>query len=193
MSLACLLFFSCQKAVSHWLVILQSWSLIGFTQHTYRSMLRSVPLLRISWGLSDVDTSRLCPNLIHLIYKRLFGEQFMYCSHFALVHCRFGQGLKIIHFIGAAKPWLQPFNTETSLVQVSGESHHIREFVQFWWDMFCTRVHPSLSSEMVCYSHTRIYSLLQLTSSKRFCQFILWTRGRRNSETGKFLTRIKSQ
>lgn len=61
---------------------------------------------------------------------------------------QFGQGLKIVHFIGAAKPWLQPFNTETSQVSVAGESRHVHQFVQFWWDLFCTHVHPSLNSQM---------------------------------------------
>ncbi|XP_046672974.1 mucin-2-like isoform X2 [Homalodisca vitripennis] len=61
---------------------------------------------------------------------------------------QYGQGLKIIHFIGTAKPWLQPFNTETGLASVSGVSQNITQFVQLWWDLFCTSVHPSLSTEM---------------------------------------------
>uniref|UniRef100_A0A1B6M9I6 glycogenin glucosyltransferase n=1 Tax=Graphocephala atropunctata TaxID=36148 RepID=A0A1B6M9I6_9HEMI len=61
---------------------------------------------------------------------------------------QYGQGLKIIHFIGTAKPWLHPFNTETGLASVSGGSQNITQFVQLWWDLFCTSVHPSLSTEM---------------------------------------------
>ena len=59
---------------------------------------------------------------------------------------RFREGVKIIHFIGPAKPWLQPFDTETRLARVSGDSANIGNYVQLWWDLFCTHVHPHLST-----------------------------------------------
>lgn len=61
----------------------------------------------------------------------------------ALKH--YGQDLKIIHFIGAAKPWLQHFNFETRTVDAPD---HIRGLLQLWWDIFVGQVHSNLDSSM---------------------------------------------
>ncbi|CAG9796802.1 unnamed protein product, partial [Diatraea saccharalis] len=62
----------------------------------------------------------------------------------ALKH--YGQNLKIIHFIGATKPWLQQFNWESRSVDAPD---HLREFLQIWWDLFVGQVHPQLDVSMV--------------------------------------------
>ncbi|XP_039757720.1 uncharacterized protein LOC120632017 isoform X3 [Pararge aegeria] len=61
----------------------------------------------------------------------------------ALKH--YGQNLKIIHFIGAAKPWLQQFNWQTRSVDAP---EHLREFLQLWWDLFVGQVHSQLDTAM---------------------------------------------
>ncbi|KAM3967781.1 uncharacterized protein ACR2FA_011318 isoform 2-T3 [Aphomia sociella] len=61
----------------------------------------------------------------------------------ALKH--YGQNLKIIHFIGAAKPWLQQFNFESRTVEAP---EHLREFLQLWWDLFVSQVHTQLDVAM---------------------------------------------
>ncbi|KAG6446732.1 hypothetical protein O3G_MSEX004575 [Manduca sexta] len=61
----------------------------------------------------------------------------------ALKH--YGQNLKIIHFIGAAKPWLQQFNWESRHVDAP---EHLREFLQLWWDLFVSQVHSHLDVSM---------------------------------------------
>ncbi|XP_026732195.1 glycogenin-2-like isoform X4 [Trichoplusia ni] len=61
----------------------------------------------------------------------------------ALKH--FGQNLKIIHFIGAAKPWLQQFNFESGSVDAPD---HIRGLLQLWWDIFVGHVHSQLDTGM---------------------------------------------
>ncbi|KPJ09387.1 Glycogenin-1 [Papilio machaon] len=62
----------------------------------------------------------------------------------ALKH--YGQNLKIIHFIGAAKPWLQQFNWQSRSVDAPD---HLRELLQLWWDLFVSQVHPLLDTTMV--------------------------------------------
>ncbi|XP_021200487.3 uncharacterized protein LOC110383870 isoform X2 [Helicoverpa armigera] len=62
----------------------------------------------------------------------------------ALKH--YGQNLKIIHFIGAAKPWLQQFNFESGSVDAP---EHIRGLLQLWWDIFVGDVHSQLDTGMV--------------------------------------------
>ncbi|XP_013149537.1 PREDICTED: uncharacterized protein LOC106111891 isoform X2 [Papilio polytes] len=62
----------------------------------------------------------------------------------ALKH--YGQNLKIIHFIGAAKPWLQQFDWQSRSVDAPD---HLRELLQQWWDLFVSQVHPLLDTTMV--------------------------------------------
>ncbi|KOB78165.1 Glycogenin-1, partial [Operophtera brumata] len=64
----------------------------------------------------------------------------------ATVLSSFGQDLKIIHFIGAAKPWLQHFNFESRTVDAPD---HIRGLLQLWWDIFVGQVHSQLDATMV--------------------------------------------
>ncbi|XP_028032572.1 calphotin-like isoform X1 [Bombyx mandarina] len=61
----------------------------------------------------------------------------------ALKH--YGQNLKIIHFIGAGKPWLQRFNWESRSVDAPG---YLQEFLQLWWDLFVSQVHAQLDHSM---------------------------------------------
>ncbi|XP_013149540.1 PREDICTED: cell surface glycoprotein 1-like isoform X4 [Papilio polytes] len=61
----------------------------------------------------------------------------------ALKH--YGQNLKIIHFIGAAKPWLQQFDWQSRSVDAPD---HLRELLQQWWDLFVSQVHPLLDTTM---------------------------------------------
>ncbi|RZF46156.1 hypothetical protein LSTR_LSTR012137 [Laodelphax striatellus] len=72
---------------------------------------------------------------------------------------QFRDKLKIIHFIGATKPWLQPFDTEAGLSRVSSDTlaQSQSDFIQLWWNIFCTSVHPSLSANM---SHQRLSYVL---------------------------------
>jgi len=59
---------------------------------------------------------------------------------------RFGHNVKVIHFIGAVKPWHVGFNTATRTLQ--GEVGESREFIQQWWNVFMNRVHPHLPDVM---------------------------------------------
>ncbi|XP_050674286.1 glycogenin-1 isoform X3 [Leptidea sinapis] len=61
----------------------------------------------------------------------------------ALKH--YGQDLKIIHFIGAAKPWLQQYNFESRSVDAP---EHLKGFLQLWWDLFTSQVHTQLDTTM---------------------------------------------
>lgn len=61
---------------------------------------------------------------------------------------QFGDDVRIIHFIGITKPWLQYFDTLTGIVQPSMESAHLQPLLQLWWNIFCEKVHPHLSPVM---------------------------------------------
>lgn len=55
---------------------------------------------------------------------------------------RFGKDIKIVHFIGATKPWQVPYR---SSFQTSVASEH----VDLWWDILSNQVMPHLSTSMV--------------------------------------------
>lgn len=64
---------------------------------------------------------------------------------------RFGEDVRIIHFIGITKPWLQYFDTLTGVVQPPPGSVHLQPLLQVWWNIFCEQVHPQLSPSMVSF------------------------------------------
>lgn len=70
------------------------------------------------------------------------------CYSYLPAFKQFGTDVKIVHFIGATKPWLQYFNTESKQVQPGGDMSHLKEVLQKWWDIFCNLVHSNLTSEM---------------------------------------------
>ncbi|XP_015524820.1 titin isoform X2 [Neodiprion lecontei] len=61
---------------------------------------------------------------------------------------QFGENVRIIHFIGATKPWLQYFDTETSTVHPPSGCNHLQPLLQLWWNIFCENVYPKLSPVM---------------------------------------------
>ncbi|XP_044764653.1 uncharacterized protein LOC123321268 isoform X3 [Coccinella septempunctata] len=62
---------------------------------------------------------------------------------------QFGKDIKIIHFIGNAKPWLQYFDTESKTVRPSRDLGHLEPILQMWWNIFCSMIHPNLSTDMI--------------------------------------------
>lgn len=105
----------------------------------YRSSTTCVPLQRtpISPHLNSKRSRSFVTikSLLHSLILRL--------------HPRFGDDVRIIHFIGITKPWLQYFDTLTGTVQPPSGSAHLQPLLQLWWNIFCERVHPQLSPSMV--------------------------------------------
>lgn len=65
------------------------------------------------------------------------------------ISSRFKRDVKIVHFIGATKPWHHPYNTADHHVQPLPESGHSQEFLQLWWDIFMQTTQPSLDPNLV--------------------------------------------
>ncbi|XP_015126146.1 fibrous sheath CABYR-binding protein isoform X2 [Diachasma alloeum] len=61
---------------------------------------------------------------------------------------QFGEDVRIIHFIGSTKPWLQYFDSLTGEVQPAPGSNHLQPLLQLWWNIFCESVHRELSPVM---------------------------------------------
>ncbi|GFS13913.1 glycogenin-1, partial [Elysia marginata] len=57
---------------------------------------------------------------------------------------QFRNNVKVAHFIGAVKPWHQPFNSATGQVSVLPDTGHSQEFLQVWWNIFMESVQPHI-------------------------------------------------
>ncbi|CAO1334981.1 unnamed protein product [Diamesa hyperborea] len=90
------------------------------------------------WSTSD-STKRL-----PFLYNTASTATYSYLPAFK----KFNQEIKIIHFIGETKPWLQHFNSLSKQVNTPQGYSHLQGFLQLWWDLFCEKVHPELNEEM---------------------------------------------
>ena len=61
---------------------------------------------------------------------------------------RFGQGVKVVHFIGAVKPWNAAFNRATHSLEGAGGGQPT-DFLQQWWRVFLDQVYPRLNDILV--------------------------------------------
>lgn len=70
------------------------------------------------------------------------------CYSYLPAFKQFGQNVKILHFIGQVKPWLLNFDSSSKTAYAPQGYGHIGEYLQQWWNIFCSDVHPSLTTEM---------------------------------------------
>ncbi|XP_071441587.1 glycogenin-1 isoform X2 [Hetaerina americana] len=90
------------------------------------------------WATKDI--SRHLP----FIYNMCSSAVYSYLPAFK----KFGETVRIAHFIGACKPWMQTFDSEAQQVRASPGQEHQLMLLQLWWDIFCRNVHPHLTGEM---------------------------------------------
>ncbi|GAB1859579.1 glycogenin glucosyltransferase [Camponotus japonicus] len=90
------------------------------------------------WASKDISKH------LPFIYNMCSTATYSYLPAFK----QFGDDVRIIHFIGITKPWLQYFDTLTGVVQPPSGSVHLQPLLQLWWNIFCEQVHPQLSPSM---------------------------------------------
>lgn len=90
------------------------------------------------WASKDISKH------LPFIYNMCSTATYSYLPAFK----QFGDDVRIIHFIGITKPWLQYFDTLTGVVQPPSGSMHLQPLLQLWWNIFCEQVHPQLSPSM---------------------------------------------
>ena len=59
--------------------------------------------------------------------------------NFALLSFRFGKDAKVVHFLGAVKPWHHFFDTQTSQVHIkegNSSTEGAKQFIQMWWEIY---------------------------------------------------------
>jgi len=61
------------------------------------------------------------------------------CYSYAPAYKRFGSDVKIVHFLGAIKPWQHFYNTEAKQVKLLTNARYSgadEKFIQLWWDCY---------------------------------------------------------
>jgi glycogenin glucosyltransferase len=86
------------------------------------------------WSTKDISKH------LPFIYNMVASASYSYLPAYK----RFGQNVKIIHFIGATKPWLVAFDSQGEPLVGNTESH-TKNHLQLWWQIFSTEVKPLLT------------------------------------------------
>lgn len=99
---------------------------------------------------------------------------------------RFGKDVKIVHFLGPIKPWMQDFNVVTGRVEPDDLTQHSQEHLQMWWNIFTKHVQPGLTEECkgLAGALSRMYidapsgeRSITTTSYDSFARQYAWERG----------------
>ncbi|KAL3847671.1 hypothetical protein ACJMK2_018571 [Sinanodonta woodiana] len=90
------------------------------------------------WSTKDI--ARHLPFVFNVVSQAFYS----YLPAFK----QFRQNVKIVHFIGATKPWHHTYNTTLGKVTALPGTGHDSEFLQMWWDIFMETVQPFLDSSL---------------------------------------------
>jgi len=60
---------------------------------------------------------------------------------------KFGQDVKVCHFLGPLKPWHHDFDAMNAKVVPVGQNYHVTTFLQQWWNIYRTCVFPYLNQK----------------------------------------------
>jgi len=91
-----------------------------------------------SWSTTDINKH------LPFTYNVVSQSFYSYLPAFK----QFYNDIKVVHFIGAVKPWHQPYNSRTGTVSALPGSGHSEEFLQKWWALFMECVHPNLDPNL---------------------------------------------
>jgi len=86
------------------------------------------------WAHKDISKH------LPFVYNMVASATYSYLPAFK----QFGQSVKIVHFIGANKPWLVHFDTQGEAILGSTEKH-ICSYLVLWWQIFSTEVKAVIS------------------------------------------------
>ena len=82
----------------------------------------------------------------------------------------FGNNVKIVHFIGATKPWLVSFDEAGNALLADSEKHsHLH--LKLWWQIFNNLVRPQLNKQVASSENTvscKMSGILQEILTKLF-------------------------
>uniref|UniRef100_T1IZS8 glycogenin glucosyltransferase n=1 Tax=Strigamia maritima TaxID=126957 RepID=T1IZS8_STRMM len=91
---------------------------------------------------SDWATKDIAKHL-SFIYNMTSSAAYSYSPAYQA----FGKNVKIVHFLGAIKPWMQGYDAATGTVHQREGSYHSQEHLQYWWNIFIQEVQPRLQPD----------------------------------------------
>jgi len=89
---------------------------------------------------ATVDPSRRLPFTYNVVSQAFYS----YLPAFLW----FQKDIKVVHFIGAVKPWLHQYDRATHRVHLQTDPGHNASYLQMWWDIFMQDVEPTLASQV---------------------------------------------
>ena len=78
----------------------------------------------------------------------------------------FGKQVKIVHFIGATKPWLVSFD-EAGNARIGRPEKHTHLYLKLWWQIFNNSVRPLLNRTVPSNSVSTTYKQNRITESQK--------------------------
>jgi glycogenin glucosyltransferase len=62
---------------------------------------------------------------------------------------QYGKDVKIVHFLGATKPWMHQYDPVSGNVTVVGgpAQQHVQGYLKMWWDLFAETVLPKMTGD----------------------------------------------
>jgi len=90
-----------------------------------------------SWSVSPPS------HRLPFIYNMAANVTYSYLPAFK----KFGQDVKVCHFLGALKPWHHAYDEFSGKVRPVGNNYHVTSFLQLWWNIYRTELYPLLSHQ----------------------------------------------
>jgi len=109
------------------------------------------------WPTKDI--SRHIP----FIYNMVASASYSYLPAFTY----YGKQVKIVHFIGASKPWLVSFDSAGS-ARMGESQRHCHLHLQLWWQIFNNQVRPLLNRNVSTDSGAAELSCLNTVTSSDY-------------------------
>ncbi|XP_052215666.1 glycogenin-1-like isoform X2 [Dreissena polymorpha] len=91
-----------------------------------------------NWSTEDI--SKHLPFIYNVVSQAFYS----YLPAFT----QFKDRVKIVHFIGAVKPWHHTFDPVTGRVTPLPGTGHSQEFLEVWWSIFMEKIQPSLDPSL---------------------------------------------
>jgi glycogenin glucosyltransferase len=88
---------------------------------------------------ATTDPSKKLPFIYNVVSQAFYS----YLPAFT----RFQKDIKVVHFIGAVKPWLHMYDRSTHQVRLQLDPGHQAGYLQQWWDIFMQDVEPCLAPQ----------------------------------------------
>jgi len=79
-------------------------------------------------------------NRVSFIYNMTASSTYTYLPAYK----QYGANVKLVHFLGATKPWHYSYDTASGTVQTGPGYQHLAPFLNSWWNIYTQLVKPNI-------------------------------------------------